>query len=303
MLKLKKLRDLTLAGTTPLRPNYVYSASGLVELNNEFFIVADDELHMAIFPSDFSKPGHWLRLLPGELPEKYKDRKREKADLEAITHLPPHSFAPSGALLVVPSMSRPNRTGGALLLLKENGIAEPIPIDFSNIRSELSKTIKELNIEGVVLTENTVKLFHRGSGGNSRSAIIDIEIVQFLRDLHDTHVLSAKPIQCVREYDLGKIKDVDLAFTDASELPDGRIVFLSSAENSKNAYDDGAALGSAVGILNGNGDVVEIEQIEGTLKLEGISAKNASERLDLYFVADSDDQQVPAALFVSTWNI
>lgn len=304
MLKLRKIRNLTLAGTTQQRPNYVYSASGLVELNNEWLVVADDELHLAIFSSDPGKPGRWLRLFPGELlPEEYKDRKKKKPDLEAITLLNSYSFAPGGALLVVPSMSRPNRTNGALLALNKNEVGEPIPIDFQNMHAVLSSKIKELNIEGVVITDQSVKLFHRGSRGNSKSAIIDIETTAFLRDLHDTHAPNAKSIQNIREYDLGQINGVDLAFTDATRLPDGRILFLSAAENSKNAYDDGICAGSAVGILNDKADIVAVEQIEGKLKLEGISAKTKGKQLELSFVSDSDDAQIPSELFAATWII
>lgn len=301
MIKLRKVRDLRLSGTTPRRPNYVYSASGLVELNQEWLIIADDELHLAIFPFDPVKPGRWLSLFPGDLPEDYKERKKKKPDLEALTLMPPSSLAPNGALLIVPSLSRPNRIRGALLVLSEEGTGEPIPIDFQNIYSELNANIKELNIEGVVLSKKAVKLFHRGSHGNSSSAIIDLEVSQFERDLHDTHAPRADSIKGIREYDLGEMNGVHLAFTDAAKLADDHIVFLAAAENSKNAYDDGFVAGSAVGILNDEAAIVRVEHIEGALKLEGISAKQTGNQLQLSLVADSDNENIPSMLFASTW--
>jgi hypothetical protein len=301
MLKLRKIRDLRLAGTSPSRPDYVYSASGLVEAQHKYFIIADDELHLAIFPKNRVDAGRWLRLLPGELADDYKQRKKQKPDLEAITVLSPNRFAPGGALLVVPSLSRSNRIRGALVLLNEDHVAEPIPIDFCNIHKELSTRIKQLNIEGLVVTKQTVRLFHRGSHENSKSAVIDIDTSQFIRDLHDTHSPTANAILNIRQYDLGKLNGLDLAFTDASMLPDGRILFLAAAENSRNAYDDGSTAGSAVGLLNKEAEVVQMEHFEGLLKLEGISATKTGEQLNLSLVADSDDEHVPAALFAATW--
>lgn len=303
MLKLRKVRELNLVGTLPSRPNYVYSASGLVKLGQEFVVIADDELHVAIFPDHPTKTGRWMQLFPGELSDVYKKRKKEKPDLEAITVLPPYDLSPGGALLVVPSMSRPNRIRGALIASNANELHEPIPIDFSEIHKELSSKIQELNIEGVIASDQMVRLFHRGSQGNGKSAIIDFEASQFLRDLHDTRAPKAKSLQSIREYDLGKLNGVDLAFTDACKLSDGRIVFLASAESSKNAYDDGLSAGSAIGILNKEAEVVRIECIDGLLKLEGISAKESAGQLDLRFVSDSDDEHVPAALFAATWTI
>jgi hypothetical protein len=167
LIALTKLRDLKLSGTAASRPDYVYSASGLVELAGELYLVADDEFHIAIFPKDPAKPGRWMRLFPGDLPLDYKQRKKEKADLEAITYLPPYKFAEWGALLVVPSLSRPNRIRGTLVLVSESGLADPIPIDYSALRSVLAPQIEELNIEGVALTGETIKFFRQTRQRNS----------------------------------------------------------------------------------------------------------------------------------------
>lgn len=302
MLKLSKLRDLNLTGTAPHRPDYVYAASGLVQLGGELVIVADDELHLAIFPSDASTPGHWLGLFPGELPLNYKERKKEKPDLEAITYLPPDTFAPGGALLVVPSMSRANRVRGALILVNEQGLRQPIPVDFSDLHSALSPRIRELNIEGIALGQHHIRLFHRGSHGNSKNQVIEMDRLGFTRDLFDTHTPRAGNVKRIHEYDLGQLKGVDLAFTDAVGISDGRTLFLASAECTRNAYDDGACLGSVVGAINADGEIGRVEPIEGSLKLEGISVREDGGRLSLSFVSDSDDEQIPAGLFASSWS-
>lgn len=304
MITLSKLRDLNISGTATGRPEYVYSASGLVELGGEFYLVADDELHLAVFPADPARPGRWIPIFPGTLSLDYKQRKKEKADLEAITFLPPYKFAEQGALLLVPSLSRPNRVRGALLLVNETGLAEAVPIDFAKLHAALAAQIEELNVEGIAVTEDNLKLFHRGSKGNSRSAVIELHYANFLSDLHDSHTISEKNIISIRQYDLGQLKGITLAFTDATTLPDDRVVFLAAAEASKNAYDDGKYVGSSIGLMNRAGDVVHLEPIEGSFKFEGLTARlGKADEITLRLVTDTDDQTQPSSLFSASWTI
>lgn len=304
MLKLKKLRDLTIETDRAIPQGYVYSASGLVEFQDQYYVVADTELHLAVFSRDPSKAGKLLRLFPGELPEEKKERKKEKPDLESITILPPsvRVFASGGALLMVPSMSRKNRVRGALLVRSGTEWAEPIPIDFSQIYTALAGKVKELNIEGIAFSREAVKFFHRGTKGNSQSAVIDFNIAAFLHDLFDTHSPRAKHILGIRTYELGEINGCKLAFTDACTLPDERILFLAAAENSRNAYDDGASEGSVIGIMDRHGSVVKTERIEGRFKLEGVTARQKGQELDLCLVSDADDEKVPSAMFSASWS-
>lgn len=300
MLKLDKLRDLNFEGTAEGRPNYVYAASGLVQLGENYYVIADDELHLAIFPCNSNKPGRWVRLFPGQLPLDYKQRKKQKPDLESITYIQPYEFAELGAFFIVPSMSRAKRIMGALIPVNQDGLSDPIPIDFTEIHDHLSSRIQELNIEGVTITEQTVKLFHRGTQSISKSAVIELERSQVLRDLHDTHKLKGKSIAKIREYELGRLSGLELAFTDATSLPDGRTVFLAAAERGKNAYDDGPVAGSAFGVMDKDGGVTRIENFEGNYKLEGITCKTEPGKIEMILVSDTDDQAVPSGLFTAT---
>lgn len=303
MLTLEKVRQLDIAPAETSRPSYVYSASGLVELGNRFYIVADDELHLAVFENDSKKLGHWVRLLPGKLPLDYDQRKKEKPDLESIAHLGPYEYAPHGALLMVPSMSRRNRINGILLTLDENGeiVGEPLPIDFGDLRDKLKDMVEELNIEGALFLQKKIKLLHRGSRGKSKSAVIDIDAAPFLKQLHDTHKPSADTIRGMTEYDIGVIAGVPLQFTDAVKISDDRFLFVATAEDTTNAIDDGASLGSAVGIIDAAGRIERVIRFDSREKLEGVSAKiiDGTDKIELMLVGDADNEKVPACLFQS----
>ncbi len=304
-IQLKKLRQLEIEPTASSRPKYIYAASGLARIDDQLYIVADDELHLAIFNEKSTEPGKWLRLASGSLPLDYDQRKKAKPDLESITYIEPYEYASNGALLVVPSMSRKTRVNGMLLLLDENRrpTDQVLPIDFTAIRQTLTDLVEELNVEGVVVTAETVKLFHRGSKDKSKSAVIETNAKQFLKDLHDTHSIRPDFIVNTTEYELGAIADVPLQFTDAVQLPDRRTLFLATSEDSTNAFDDGASFGSAVGILNRVGEVEKMERFFGHEKLEGVSVRIEGKELELLLVSDTDNQNQPANLFKAVFSL
>jgi hypothetical protein len=206
---------------------------------------------------------------------------------------------------MVPSMSRRNRINGVLLALDENRevAGEPLPIDFGDIRSKLKDMVEELNIEGALFLQSTIKLFHRGSRGKSKSAVIDIEAAPFLKQLHDTHKPSADTIRGMTEYDIGAIAGVPLQFTDAVKISNDRILFVATAEDTTNAIDDGASLGSAVGIIDAAGKIDRVVRFDSREKLEGVSARviDGTDKIELMLVADSDNEKVPACLFQSVF--
>lgn len=131
--------------------------------------------------------------------------------------------------------------------------------------------------------------------------MIDIDAAPFLRQLHDTHKPSAEHILGMVEYDLGHIAGVPLQFTDAVKITGDRILFLATAEDTANAIDDGASLGSAVGIIDASGKVERLVRFDSREKLEGVSARvvEGTGKIELMLVADTDNEKVPACLFQS----
>jgi hypothetical protein len=302
MINLTKIRTLDIAPSEKNRPAYVYAASGLVRIDNRLYTVADDELHLAVFEYPGDRPGNWFRLLPGGLPLNYQERKRAKPDLESITLLDPYEYAPNGALLAVPSMSRKSRINGLLIPLDENRMpsAELLPIDFTQLREKLAAEIVELNIEGTVVDKNYVRLFHRGSKGKSKSAVIKLHTQSFLKDLHDSHVISIDYKLDFTEYEIGSVDGVPLQFTDAVSLSDSKTLFLATAENTDSAFEDGASLGSSIGIMDAAGKITHMHNISGHDKLEGVSVSVVDGEIRLLLVSDTDDQTKPSGLFKTT---
>ncbi len=306
-IAISKIRDFNIEPTMADRPDYVFAASGLVKLGDKIFVVADDELHLAEFDlKDKTKPGKWYRMLPGNLPSKYKPRKKEKPDLEALTYLTPYQYAPHGALLAVPSMSKANRIEGVLLVLDKAGkiSGEPLPIDFSKLQEHLSIQFPGLNIEGITVDKETARLYQRGNRKQGQNAVIDFKAKDFLRDLHDTHTPKPKNIFSTKEFDLGKLDGQVLGFTDAVCLDEAHILFLAAAEDTDDAYKDGKCFGSVVGLMNANGSVKGILKLDGKQKFEGLCVRSRDKnQIELFLVADTDDETKPSALYAVSVNL
>lgn len=306
-LNISKIRDLNIEPTKAQRPDYVFAASGLVKLGDTVYIVADDELHLAEFDlKDLNKPGKWYRLLPGELPLEYKPRKKVKPDLEALTYLKPYQYAPYGALLAVPSMSRDNRVEGVLLVLDKLGkiSGQPLPIDFSKLQKHLSVQFPGLNIEGITVNKEAARFYQRGNRKQGQNALIDFKAQDFLRDLHDTHCPDPENIFCVKEFDIGKIDEQVLGFTDAICLDEENILFLAAAEDTDDSYQDGKCFGSAIGLMNANGACKGFLEIEGKQKFEGLCVSTRNKNMiELFLTADTDDEKKPSALYLVSLNL
>lgn len=74
------------------------------------------------------------------------------------------------------------------------------------------------------------------------------------------------------------------------------------AENTTDSYHDGACLGTLIGLVEGDGQVRRLAQLDGRWKVEGIAlAANG----DLLMVTDADDPAKAASLLrlrASVWR-
>ena len=74
MLSLTKIRDLDLSHSVEAEDaSFLSAASGLVRAGSFLYVVADDELHLGIFPATGNAPGHLIRLFEGALPASKAD--------------------------------------------------------------------------------------------------------------------------------------------------------------------------------------------------------------------------------------
>ncbi|MFL5358558.1 DUF6929 family protein [Archangium sp.] len=300
MLRLTQRRKLTLqAPETPGGEPHVSAASGLVRAGNWLHVVADDSLFLATFPLEGDAPGQLLRLFPGELPLEAKARKALKPDHEALCLLSGLKDAPHGALLAVPSGSTPVRMKGALVPLAADGsIGGPVrEVDFTRLYAQLTRELGPLNVEGAALAGARLRLLNRGNGDQGTDAVVDLDAGRVLRTLEANETLQPDVVRIVRRWELGRAGTVRLSFTDAAPLPDGRVVFTAAAEDTRDAYADGAVMGSAVGVLAPDGSPMFLDGVDAKVKLEGVDARVEGGRIHLLLVADADDPSQSAPLF------
>ena len=238
--------------------------------------MADDDLNLISF-TEAETGFEQVQLFAGTLPEDPVARKKVKPDLEALTFI-----TSLGAILVLPSGSKPNRNSGALIL--SDSINK---IDFTGLFSALNEKINDLNLEGIVEFGNLIKLFQRGNAKGAENSIITLQADIFVAELQ-TGIVTAKSLAGIQNCNLGLLNGVPLSFTDAAvwnSATGKKVVFLAAAEDTLTTYDDGEYRGAIFGVLNEAGEVVCKEEILSPQKPEGLWAENSV----FYFVTDADD--------------
>lgn len=305
MIPVTKLRALDLdAPTAPGRPHYVSAASGLVCHGPFLYVVADDEHHLGIFRRGDPAPGIHLRLFEGDLPDEHKARKKVKPDFEALALLPPFKGYPHGALLAAGSGSKANRRLGALLSFSPDGVvqSESRVVDLAVLMAPLEAEFGKLNIEGLAVAGDEIRVLQRGNKGHKRNALARFALAPFLDSLARDGTALLSPLS-ITDYDLGDIKGVPLTFTDAAMLPNGEMVFSAVGEDTEDSYADGPCAGTAIGLIGADGTLRWIEPVAETCKVEGVGASLEGDALSLLLVTDADDIGIPAALYATELNL
>ena len=300
MITLKKIRDLDVAPCPGAEMTHLSAASGLLRAGSFLYVVADDELHLGIFRTTGRAPGELVRLFDGALPALKAERKREKPDLEALTLLPPSADFPDGAMLALGSGSTRNRQRGVVLGLDAQGAlrGEPRIVDLTSVFSCMS-ALRELNIEGAVVCGDEIRLFQRGSKGDSPNLIVRFSLPAFLAALNGATNSTIEPL-AIQSIDLGGIDGVPYTFTDATALPNGEVVFTAVAEDTADSYNDGPCGGAIIGILDCENRVKRLLHLGVPLKIEGVDARVEGDIIGLMLVIDADDPSIPAGLFAAT---
>ncbi len=252
---------------------FISAASGLALYKNHFYVIADDELFALKIAKDDFAHAKKITLFSGELAEEKKLRKKMKPDLESIVELP------SGDLLCVPSGSEEHRVQG--VLIKEDRV---VGVSFQHLYTKLREIFSELNIEGAVVLDQTLRLFQRGNGEKHENATVDVHLHDFLK--------GKITLSNIKYYDLGLINGAALSFTDATMFKD-RIYFLAAAEDCKSTYLDGEFKGAVLGVMDLSGKLLKQEAIDVKSKPEGISVDDDY----FYLVTDDDDRSKPSSLW------
>lgn len=318
-------------------PSHVRAGSGLRRWEGKLAIVQDDVNAIALYDEASGE----IEVLP--LPagaggrRQFSDElgnKADKMDLEGCEVLP------DGRLLAIGSGSTTARER-MVLVSPDRTVRVVDGSDFySYLREHTQFAGSELNVEGLAVVGDKLRLFQRGNGavpplaaaadrterpeviavrrwlddGGATLPLVDLpvnatadfELAEFIAWLDDGGRVPR--LITSQQFDLGLVRGVSLSFTDAVSLPDDHVVFLAAAEDSPDTYDDGEVVGAKIGML-GDGQVVLADIVNGdgslsTLKFEGVEfiGFTGSGELELLAVTDMDDTETPALLALLRWG-
>ena len=272
------------------RPAHVRAASGLAFANGRLAVIQDDAAFIAMVAGNEVASIVLPRGSGGR--RRYEvglGNKSEKLDLESCIALGDDLYAfGSGS---TEARERVVHVGYATRVLD----AAPL---YRVLREE---TDGPVNIEGVAAVSHELWLFHRGNcgAGDRGPAIIRFARAAILKWLAGNGPVP-EPTGSSR-FDLGTAGAVRYGFTDAVGAGD-RAFYIAAAEDSPNAVDDGAVLGSQLGVIEtGPGGDRQVRAaalvVDGVpLKAEGIAFDPADPR-HAWIAIDPDDVDKPSRLF------
>lgn len=287
----------------PRGASHLSAASGLVQVKDRLYVVADDELHLGVLaaPGDASEhapnPVQLIPLLPGTLPQGKKARKDAKPDFETLAVLPAHAGFRYGALLAMGSGSRPNRERAILLALDETGTpnGRAAELDLEVLYAPLHKQMAQLNIEGLWVQDGQMLLMQRGNRQHPASQLLVYEWDAMAEWLVGREPQPPKLKNRIK-MDMGKVDGIPLSLTDGAALPGGLWAYCGVAENTRDSTQDGPCTGSVVGVANQKGKLLCQYAIDGAAKIEGISVRVKGDQVQALLVTDADDPHIASQL-------
>lgn len=272
------------------RPPHVRAASGLAFSHGRLAVIQDDTAFIATVAGNEVAAILLPRGVGGRRRfEVALGNKADKLDLESCIAIGDDLYAfGSGSS---PLRERIAHIGYATQLLD----ASPL---YRMMRDELNGPV---NIEGVAAVGRELWMFHRGnSGGTDRGPAI----VRFARTGLMAWIAGDGPVPeptDSKRYDLGSVGGVRYGFTDAVGVGD-RAFYIAAAEDSPNAIDDGAVLGSQLGVIEMGPDGERVAraaplEVDGApLKAEGL-AFDPKDPARVWVATDPDNVDEPSRLY------
>jgi uncharacterized protein DUF6929 len=211
--------------------------------------------------------------------------KPDKPDFESAVR------TSDGAVHVLGSGSTAKRCIVARIELGNSVTLRQRPALYRAIQKALASAERP-NIEGAIVVGERLRVFNRAAG-RTPNASVDLAVAA----LHgrEPRVLAAQP------FELGTLASVRLGFTDVTALPDGRNVFLATAEDAPDAIADGPVTGSVVGVLEPTASagarwtrLLGTDGLPSPYKVEGVVIDR--DVRGGWLLTDSDDPRVPAML-------
>lgn len=286
-------------------PSHLAAGSGLTQVGNRIHVVADDALELGVFDRHSQDPGKLFRLFERPtLPLDEHERKKIKPDLESSCLL---QHDGKSFWMGLGSGSTAQRNKGVCVTLNEAGEPQSrVEFDLTPLYNELKKGHPELNIEGTapIVEQGRLRLAQRGNGGQIDNTLIDLDLEAAFAAAREGKAWGPDLIRQERPLQLpsltGSNGPVPLTITDLSPLSQGRCLFTAAAEDTSNPYEDGEVLGSCIGVVDLDGGISQIFQVDKKVKLEGISGQEKEGGVEALVVTDNDDPGHGATVY-QTW--
>jgi hypothetical protein len=283
-------RPLLFEGDAPWP--HVRAASAVVTLpDGRLLVVQDDTTYVALVGARVEH-----QFLPARdelvLFDARDGTKLRKPDLEAAALV---QVGEQSVVVALGSGSTSQRERMVVIPLQGPPWAVDAPELYAALRASLGAP---LNIEGLVLQDEHVRLLQRGNGVGGVDAVLSFPKSWLLQRLDPSASPLEPPRIAVELWELGELGGGRLSFTDGSGCPDGSFMFLASAELTDNTVDDGEVTGSALGwagpeggwwapLVDGRGEVVP-------LKAEGLAPAGPPDRW--LITVDPDHVDLPSEL-------
>ncbi len=284
----------------------VRAASAIARLGDGWLVTQDDANNSA-----WHRPGQGITRIrlfaPTEGLDYFADAdgtKHLKPDIEVAC--PVRTGAGSPATLLLGSGSSPRRMRGAIVSAPY-GSLDPavVSADLTPLYRRFAQVLgidpAALNIEGAAVDDGQLFLFNRGipaAAVPSQSAVIDVE--SFMDAWQMPQRLNTLAIAVGSVYNLGSVNGVGLALTDAVAVGPGLFLMSAAAEDTPNAVDDGAVVGSALVLADSVGvlAVTTLPLVNGVVaKIEGLAVVDETPHhggLTVLAVVDADDTRQPS---------
>lgn len=280
-----KSLKMTLESITPI--GHISSASGLVQLDRTIYVIGDDTPYLHALDLHLqAKSDH--PIYPTSSMSGMKIPKAIKPDFEAMEALNEKELLVFGSGSLSPQRD----------ILIHINLKKPDPVYAQYSLTEFYDTLKkmpqmegvELNIEGLAISNTQLFLFNRSNNlifSFPKKGILD-------------YLMAEGPFMQpeIYTYQLPEIDGIQSKFSGATYFPEASsLLFTSSVEDTDNAYDDGAVLGSFIGKINVEADGLSptIEHVmipsgSSPLKVESITLDKIIEsgKVKVICCTDSD---------------
>lgn len=298
------------------RPGHVRAASSMAWVGNRIALVQDDVNFVALV-DPHTGLADAITLPAGRENKRQFDvgrgNKKYKLDTEALTRVP----SDRGVLLLGFGSGSRTKHRDNLLTIGFTGHEErpehhttslvSLPGLYASLRSTSDFAGSDMNIEGALYIDGTIRLFGRGNG----EAANDLHPLDATCDMSwaalDAYI--ARPdgdnlpeITRITQYVLGDVDGVALGFTDAIVFDEAHVMYSAAAEASKDAETDGEVGGSALGVIPHDRragarytSIVDERGEPFVGKVEGL-VRDPSDPTRAIVVVDVDDHTRPSEL-------